>query len=630
MLSRSILPAAILALAVIGCSSDSTPTGGGGGSTDTTPPSISSVTAVDAYHFDVTFNEDVRKDTAEYPDHYLIVEGTTPLPALAAPGDTVLVATASLGTDKRTVSITTQQGMSAVPYDLSVSGVADVSGNEIKTPVTTSFTGSGDPDLTPPQIVYRSPAPNATGVPVGSPVIFQFSEPVSYASVQSGVTWTVAGGGSAVPFDLSSENSISFALNPSTLMATNTLYTVTLTGVQDFAVNVMPTTSWSFRTTPTADSTPPTLVSSTPADGATNVNVNTNLSLTFSEAVNQVTFDVLVVPDPGSGVATWSNGGKTVTFDPDLPLATNQQYTLTILPGSVEDLAGNGIASIVTINFTTGAMLDTGRIRGTIAGDPASATANDPTGALVGAADANPLATDNFNLLGSAIVAANDTYDIQHLQDGTFHIIAIMDSNGDGQLDPSTGDAIGLYGIDLGIGDLSPDSVTITGGNQVTGINFPLFDTSAVTGSVSYDGGYASGFYNAFVALFDTTAFDPGNVPDYGTTVSWPYNVEFRFDTFDNGLLDGTYYAAAYLDVNSNGVYDPNTDPAGIYGGVSPIPIHLENGNDVLGITIVMVDPVVVGQASPGVAWPVNRESRAPWFQRLSEKLRQLQTAQRR
>jgi methionine-rich copper-binding protein CopC len=622
-LSRSLFAAAVavIMVAIAGCSDDSSPTQS---NPDNTPPAVTTVTPVDMSHVDIAFNENLRRETAELEENYVIIE-TTPPPApaservwSAAPGDTLRVVAASLNSDQRTVTITTWP-MAAAPYDVSVTGVADANGNEIVAPVVSSFTGVTNPDVTAPEIVYRSPAPNATNVPIGQPVIVQFSEPVTYSSFVGSLAW-VSEFSEAVGNEVQTEDGVSFTITPQAPLDTGTLYYVSLSSVEDFAGNVMAIATWSYRTTYASDTTPPTLVSSTPADMTANVNVNTNLSLTFSEAINQVELLVQLIPDPGDGILTWGNGGKTLTFDPDLPLAMDQQYNLTILPGGVRDLAGNGIENPVTIRFTTGSAFETGSFAGTLAGDPNSNYASDPTGALVAAPTSFPFGgDDDFVILGTDVVATNNTYDIGTLPDDVYYPIAVMNTNGDNELDPSTGDAIGAFGANIGMGDFEPDSVTIVGGNRVTGVDFPLFDPSAITGSVWYSGTYSGGSYALWIGVFDAATFDPTEPPQYGTVASWPDFPEFRFNTLDDGLADGQYYVAAYLDVNGNSAYDPSAEPAGIYG--TPTVIDLDNGSDAIDLDIVLVDAPIPGNPATRVVWPA-AAGRAPWLTKLAAAVR--------
>ncbi|HEX5131923.1 MAG TPA: Ig-like domain-containing protein, partial [Candidatus Krumholzibacteria bacterium] len=178
-----IIAAGSIALALLSCSDNGGP---GDGGNDETPPAVSSVTAIDLSHIDVTFNESVKRATAEFLPHYIL---TQQLPALA-PGamasDTLQIGNASLKSDQRTVALTTATPMAAVPCNLSIVGVADLAGNSILTPIKKTFPGSTAADVTPPELVYRSPGPNATNVAISMPMGLQFSEPVTGVSLMGG------------------------------------------------------------------------------------------------------------------------------------------------------------------------------------------------------------------------------------------------------------------------------------------------------------------------------------------------------------------------------------------------------------------------------------------------------------
>lgn len=615
--------AAVAAFILAGCSSNDNPTGNNP-PPDTKPPAVASVTPVDAGHIDVTFNEDVQRETAERLTNYNIIE-VPPRAAAdawnASPGDTLRVGGASRRGDYRTVTLSTDQPMADVSYQLSVTGVSDVSGNKMIGPDQTLFTGTTAADVTPPVLVYRSPGAGAVGVGLQQPVVIRFSEVA--IGIESGFSWTVVGGG-PVPWVYAVDGT-EYTLVPVTPLETGAQYTLSLAGVRDHSGNTMPTVTWSFSTIKTADTTPPTVVSSTPAGGATNVSTGSNISLTFSEPVNHIELYPQLLPDPGDGVVIWSNGGKTVTLDPDQPLASNQQYSLLVPPGAIRDLSGNRNVDLVSIAFSTGSALASGGFSGTLTGDPNSPPAADPTGALIAAAYPSPLDTDEFAVLGGATAGANDTYNVQHLGDGEYYAIAVLNTNGDNDVDPGAGDAFGVYGADLAHGDMTADSIIVTGGNPVTGIDFPLIDPSAITGRVSYTGAHSSDDRYIYVGVFDTAGFDPEtSTPLYVTFGVWPYVPDFRFNSIDNDLADGTYYVAAFIDFNGNGDYDPSIDPAGVYGGAVPIQIHIAKGSDAIGISIALLDPAAVSSATKtaaAVRWP-SPVHRAPWLDRISEAVR--------
>ncbi|MDH3197113.1 MAG: Ig-like domain-containing protein [Candidatus Krumholzibacteria bacterium] len=620
--------AALVALAFVACGDDETPPVTGGGPPDATAPGVDSVVAVDDHHVEVYYDEAVQKESAERASYYTIVEGTpSPVAFGAVPGDTLVLSSVSLKPDGKTAVISMVDLMSDVPYDLSVCCVRDVSGNQMAAPLTTPFAGTSAQDNTAPEIVSRSPAPDATGVGTGQSVVIQFSEIVVGYTVLDGLSWT--GGGGDVLWDIESEDEITFVITPVLPLSTNTLYTVSLTGVSDYSANVMPMVEWSFRTRTTPDTTPPALVSSSPSDGQTNVSVDANLAFTFSEAMDQNQFQPLLTPNPGDGLLVWSNGGRTVTFDPDLPLQDDTQYLLFILPGEVRDLAGNGIANPVSIRFSTGPNFATGSFAGRVSGDPGTPTAN-PAGAVVIAPNVLPFnGNDDFDVMGSDVVdsGGGSNYSISALPDGVYYPVSAKDSNGDGDIDPDKGDAIGAYGLDIRQMDMIPDSVVISGGNAVNNVDFPLFDQSAVAGTFAYDGTMYTGDYQVYIGAFDVNGFDINNLgpPDFGTDEWWPYNVQFGMSEMDTpGFAAGNYYIGAYMDVDPFDVagYNPATDPAGFYGGVpNPTAVDLTGGKDAVGIHISLADPVAPFAASP-VSWRTPDKKDVEWFQRLSAAVR--------
>ena len=118
-----------------------------------------------------------------------------------------------------------------------------------------------------------------------------------------------------------------------------------------------------YKITSAADSTPPTVVSTKPADAATGVEVTSQVTADFSEAVQNPTVTTSTfnlktnnINVPGS--VTLSQDGKKATFTPSPSLVASTPYTATITTG-VKDLAGNGLASNKVWSFTTAASTST-------------------------------------------------------------------------------------------------------------------------------------------------------------------------------------------------------------------------------------------------------------------------------
>ncbi|MEP6626537.1 MAG: Ig-like domain-containing protein [Ginsengibacter sp.] len=100
----------------------------------------------------------------------------------------------------------------------------------------------------------------------------------------------------------------------------------------------------------------PTVVSTTPVTGATNVVTNTKVTATFNEAMDPLTINTTTfVLKQGSvqvaGTVTYT--GMTATFTPANLLVANTVYTGTITAGS-KDLAGNAMIADYVWTFNTG------------------------------------------------------------------------------------------------------------------------------------------------------------------------------------------------------------------------------------------------------------------------------------
>jgi hypothetical protein len=386
---------------------------------------------------------------------------------------------------------------------------------------------------------------------------------------------------------------VGYELSTSTPLEQGTSYTIKLSGIQDVLGNTMPDVQWTFQTGYSSDKTSPRVVSTTPSDRAENVDVNVAFVMNFSEPIDRsLSWGIHLSPWSGAATVDYLNDDKTFIFQPLAPLLPNQQYRLTIYPRGVFDLGGNGIEGMHTAVFTTGAHLQTGSISGVLGGD-AGTVAADPTGAMVFA-----VAQPYYEMMGSAVVEGNNTFTMPLVQDGTYFITAILDSNHDGMFNPYRGDATGAYGMSGPLDD-SLQSVDVVQEGKVTNINFSINDPSVISGNLAY-AGTSHGTWA--VGVFTKPNFDPGQYPvasvygDHLNRSTWSIN------SFFSSLVDGDYYLFAYLDTNNNYSFEPSIDPAGAYGGRTPVAVHVANGKDTSGIVISLRDPVGIN-SSASVTW---------------------------
>jgi hypothetical protein len=156
-------------------------------------------------------------------------------------------------------------------------------------------------------------------------------------------TFSLWQGSTPVPGTVEFDGVDSAVFMPLTDLSMNTTYTVQLsTDITDAGgIHMGNMVSWSF-TTGTADTVLPTVISMTPASGATNVAVNGPFSIVFSESIDPTsfTFNLLQGNYITSCIISWDAAFKTVTITPANPLAANTAYQATFSGAS--DLAGNG------------------------------------------------------------------------------------------------------------------------------------------------------------------------------------------------------------------------------------------------------------------------------------------------
>ena len=235
-------------------------------------------------------------------------------------------------------------------------GIKDKARNSPKANYVWSFTTGVAPDTIPPRVISTDPNNSDINVPVTKIISATFSKVMNPATINT-TTFTLRQGITAVTGLVTYTGSTaSFA--PTTSLAFNTTYIATITtGARDMAGNALVNNYvWSFTTAQApADVTPPTVISTDPANAATGVAVTKVIAANFSEAMNPTTitttsFLLMQNTTPVAGSVTYS--GITARFTPDANLIPNTVYTATITTGA-RDIAGNALAVNYTWTFTT-------------------------------------------------------------------------------------------------------------------------------------------------------------------------------------------------------------------------------------------------------------------------------------
>jgi hypothetical protein len=212
-------------------------------------------------------------------------------------------------------------------------------------------------------VVSTVPANGATSVPVAQIIGATFSQAMNAATIDSSTFLVTAPGGVSVNGTVTYSGSTA-TFTPLALLSPSTLYTATITtGAQTpagfgLASNYM----WTFTT-----GTIPSVTSTDPTNGETNVPINQKIIATFSEAMNPATITAagtftLVVTAGGAtvpGSVSYVAASNTATFAPTTNLLPSTQYTAKITTAAQSAAASNSLAADYTWSFTTGLTADT-------------------------------------------------------------------------------------------------------------------------------------------------------------------------------------------------------------------------------------------------------------------------------
>jgi hypothetical protein len=220
---------------------------------------------------------------------------------------------------------------------------------------TTPPTSGGGTDTTAPIVTITSPTSNSSYTSPNASLALSGS--ASDTNGVSQVAWANNRGGNGTATLSGSETVRTWNTGSVSLQSGANVITVTATDKSNNSSNKALTVTY------TTDTTPPSVVSVSPAANSTSISVNTQIQIAFSEALLSSSVTATTVSVSGV-VGAVSLSGQTVTLTPTnpSPLAPSTAYTVTVLGGSngVKDLAGNSLASSYSWTFTTAATVSGG------------------------------------------------------------------------------------------------------------------------------------------------------------------------------------------------------------------------------------------------------------------------------
>jgi len=299
-------------------------------------------------------------------------------------------------------------------------GAQDLAGQSLASNYVWSFRTAPAP--TPPTVIATVPVNGAVDVPINQALSATFSVAMTPDTIDT-TTFTLkeTTSGTVVTGTVTYVPAGSTAtFVPTNDLAPTTEYTATITtGAEDLAgIGLASNYVWTFTTAALPIAVPPTVISTIPADLATNVPFNQIVSATFSEPMDPATINstTFTLTGPGAtpvlGLVAYSAISDSLTFTPTADLAASTTFTATITTGA-QDLAGTGLANNYVWTFTTGTVpaVVSPEIVSTV---PANAAANVPLNQAVSATFTeamNPLTitTATFTLAGPGGIAVVGT-----------------------------------------------------------------------------------------------------------------------------------------------------------------------------------------------------------------------------
>ena len=262
------------------------------------------------------------------------------------------------------------------------------------------------------------------------------------------------------------------------------------------------------RNTCPGDDTAPTVANTFPANGATDVGVTANLTVTFNEPVDVTDPWFTLTCNGVAKAATYSGDGTTFTIDPTENFVDGDVCSLTVLAAQVRDHDGIDPPDNMELNFTVGftaqdVCVQTFTPIYTIQGSGAATPIPGPVttkGVVVGAFD-NPTGIGGFY---------------------------IQDPTGDG--DPATSDGIFVY-------TNNNNSVTVGDVVRVSATASERFTQTALTGATP-----TSPIPSGAIVECGTGTVAPTEVTMPFESASFPERYEGMLVTFPQPLVIAEYF----------------------------------------------------------------------------------------
>ena len=325
---------------------------------DTTPPELIAASMLDGAQ-DIPINHRINLRFSE-----AITLTDNAVIQLKENGEEVKIDT-SLSRKLTMLTITPKQLLQPhTQYELTVNGIDDLAENSLEQGIVINFTTGAQADLLNMDIDnWTMVQSNQADVPLNAEFIIEFSDNIDRATIDAdSLNIYDNNHGRYIDVEYSySDDLNSVKVKPTDLLDANTSYTLYISGspyITDLGGNRSTYRWYSFTTGSTTDTTAPSVAATSFANQSTDIPVNAQLSIKFSERISRACFGecIKLVDSQGnnidmSGEIHSDFAGATITFDQGLsPLETYQ-----LVADGLLDYAGNSLSGTLH-EFSTGSI----------------------------------------------------------------------------------------------------------------------------------------------------------------------------------------------------------------------------------------------------------------------------------
>lgn len=283
----------------------------------------------------ITFSKAMNKSATEPA---ITVSPTVTWTPAWTSGDTVVTFTPSANLQAGTM------------YTITISTAAkSADGANLASQYVFSFTTASGPVL--PTVTGTNPTNNSNNMPVNTQIIIAFSLAMDKTVTQGAISSSPAITGTFA-WDGTSKT---VTWTPGANLQASTKHTVTISvaAKSQAGVNMKNPYIFSFTTGTGTGPTPPTVMGTSPTNGAPNVSLSTNIEITFSEVMDKTPTEGAISSSPSiSGTFSWDGTTKIVTWNPGTDLQSSTSYAITV-SAAAKSQAGANMQSAFSFSFTT-------------------------------------------------------------------------------------------------------------------------------------------------------------------------------------------------------------------------------------------------------------------------------------